>query len=80
VAERLWWHFTARDRADAEASRRITQRGSTIDTFMLHDSPELAGFVERMTEINHGRALLTDPHELGSYVLVDHLYQPRTRR
>jgi uncharacterized protein with von Willebrand factor type A (vWA) domain len=59
---------------------RITQRGITINTFMLHDSPELVGFVERMTEINHGRALFTDPHELGSYVLVDHLSQRRKRR
>lgn len=59
---------------------RITQRGITINTFMLHDSPELVGFVERMTEINHGRALFTDPHELGSYVLVDHLSQKRRRR
>jgi uncharacterized protein with von Willebrand factor type A (vWA) domain len=59
---------------------RVTQRGITINTFMLHDSPELVGFVERMTEINHGRALFTDPHELGSYVLVDHLSQRRMRR
>jgi uncharacterized protein with von Willebrand factor type A (vWA) domain len=59
---------------------RITKRGITINTFMLHDSPELVGFVERMTEINHGRALFTDPHELGSYVLVDHLSQRRKRR
>jgi uncharacterized protein with von Willebrand factor type A (vWA) domain len=58
---------------------RITQRGITINTFMLHDSPELVGFVERMTEINHGRALFTDPHKLGSYMLVDHLAHRRKR-
>jgi uncharacterized protein with von Willebrand factor type A (vWA) domain len=52
---------------------RVTRRGITINTFMLHDSPELVGFVERMTEINRGRALFTDPQKLGSYVLVDHL-------
>jgi len=59
---------------------RVTQRGITINTFMLHDSPELVGFVERMTEINHGRALFTDPQKLGSYVLVDHLRSKRKRR
>jgi len=59
---------------------RITQRGITINTFMLHDSPELVGFVERMTEINHGRALFTDPQKLGSYVLVDHMQKRRQRR
>jgi uncharacterized protein with von Willebrand factor type A (vWA) domain len=53
--------------------QRVTQRGITINTFMLHDSPELVGFVERMTEINRGRALFTDPQRLGSYVMVDHL-------
>jgi Mg-chelatase subunit ChlD len=60
--------------------RRITTRGITINTFMLHDSPELVGFVERLTEINHGRALFTDPQRLGSYVLVDHLSHRRRRR
>lgn len=60
--------------------RRVTQRGITINTFMLHDSPELVGFVERLTEINHGRALFTDPQRLGSYVLVDHLTHRRRRR
>ena len=60
--------------------QRITQRGITINTFMLHDSPELVGFVERMTEINRGRALFTDPQRLGSFVMVDHLTHRRQRR
>ncbi|MDH5674793.1 MAG: hypothetical protein OEZ06_21875 [Myxococcales bacterium] len=59
--------------------QRITQRGITINTFMLHDSPELVGFVERLTEINRGRALFTDPAHLSSYVMVDHLTQRRRR-
>ncbi|HKU44786.1 MAG TPA: VWA domain-containing protein [Polyangiales bacterium] len=59
---------------------RVTKRGITINTFMLHDSPELVGFVERMTEINHGRALFTDPQKLGSYVLVDHLARRKQKR
>jgi uncharacterized protein with von Willebrand factor type A (vWA) domain len=60
--------------------QRITQRGITINTFMLHDSPELVGFVERMTEINRGRALFTDPQRLGSFVMVDHMAHRRQRR
>jgi uncharacterized protein with von Willebrand factor type A (vWA) domain len=59
--------------------QRVTRRGITINTFMLHDSPELVGFVERMTEINRGRALFTDPAHLGSYVMVDHLASRRKR-
>jgi uncharacterized protein with von Willebrand factor type A (vWA) domain len=59
--------------------QRVTQRGITITTFMLHDSPQLVGFVERLTEINRGRAVFTNPSNLGSYVMVDHLANRRRR-
>jgi uncharacterized protein with von Willebrand factor type A (vWA) domain len=59
---------------------RITQRGVTINTFMLDDAPELVGFVERMTEVNHGRAFFTAPEQLGSFLLVDYVAQRRRRR
>jgi uncharacterized protein with von Willebrand factor type A (vWA) domain len=61
--------------------RRITGRGATINTFMLDDAPELVGFVERMTEINRGRAFFTSPEKLGSFLLVDYLkgHRKRTR-
>jgi uncharacterized protein with von Willebrand factor type A (vWA) domain len=60
--------------------RRITRRGATINTFMLDDAPELVGFVERMTQINRGRALFSSPTQLGSYLLVDYLSGQRARR
>jgi uncharacterized protein with von Willebrand factor type A (vWA) domain len=59
--------------------RRITGRGITINTFMLDDSPELVGFVERMTEINRGRAFFTSPTQLGSFLTVDYLNHRRSR-
>lgn len=59
--------------------RRITGRGATINTFMLDDAPELVGFVERMTEINRGRAFFTSPEKLGSFLLVDYLKGHRRR-
>jgi uncharacterized protein with von Willebrand factor type A (vWA) domain len=59
--------------------RRITGRGATINTFMLDDAPELVGFVERMTEINRGRAFFTSPEKLGSFLLVDYLKGQRKR-
>jgi uncharacterized protein with von Willebrand factor type A (vWA) domain len=59
--------------------RRITQRGVTINTFMLDRSPDLVGFVERMTRINRGRAFFTAPTELGSFVMVDYLARRRRR-
>ena len=60
--------------------RRITKRGITINTFMLDDAPELVGFVERMTQINHGRAFYTRPNQLGSFMMVDYVSQRRRRR
>ncbi len=59
--------------------RRVTRRGITINTFMLDDAPELVGFVERMTEINKGRAFFTLPHQLGSFLTLDYLAQKRSR-
>jgi uncharacterized protein with von Willebrand factor type A (vWA) domain len=59
--------------------RRVTRRGITINTFMLDDAPELVGFVERMTEINRGRAFFTSPRQLGTFLTVDYLTQRRTR-
>ncbi len=59
--------------------RRVTRRGITINTFMLDDSPELVGFVERMTQVNRGRAFFTSPAQLGSFLMVDYLSQRRRR-
>jgi uncharacterized protein with von Willebrand factor type A (vWA) domain len=59
--------------------RRLTARGITINTFMLDDAPELVGFVERMTEINRGRAFFTSPNQLGSFLTVDYLNHRRKR-
>ncbi len=59
--------------------RRVTRRGITINTFMLDDSPELVGFVERMTQLNRGRAFFTSPAQLGSFLMVDYLSQRRRR-
>jgi uncharacterized protein with von Willebrand factor type A (vWA) domain len=60
--------------------RRLTRRGVTINTFMLDDSPELLGFVEHLTQVNRGRAFYTEPGQLGSYVMVDHLHGRRKKR
>ncbi len=50
-------HQHARGAGDAEGSRAVTRKGITINTFMLDDSPSLRAFVEKMTQINRGRAL-----------------------
>ncbi len=48
-----------------------------VTTFMLTNDPVLEEFIERFTEINHGRAYYSAPGQLGSFVLVDFL---RNRR
>ncbi|GIW44344.1 MAG: hypothetical protein KatS3mg077_1626 [Candidatus Binatia bacterium] len=59
---------------------RVTRKGIVINTFMLDDSPALRAFVEKMTRINKGRALYTDPRDLGRYLLVDYLGRKRSVR
>ena len=60
--------------------RRVTRKGCTINTFMLDDAPELVGFVERMTQINQGRAFFSSPSQLGSFLMVDYIARRKLRR
>ena len=50
---------------------RCTKDGIRINTFGLGADGSLRAFIERMTEINRGRAFFTTPENLGDYVLVD---------
>lgn len=59
---------------------RATREKITINTFMLDASPALGHFVERMTEMNRGRAFFTTPETLGRFVLVDFLDNKRRQR
>ena len=59
--------------------RRCTAEGITINTFMLETSYYLLDFIDRLTRINHGRALYASPANLGQYVLVDYLNNRKRR-
>ncbi|HYA67367.1 MAG TPA: hypothetical protein VED63_01425 [Acidimicrobiales bacterium] len=59
---------------------RCAKAGITINTFMLDPDRSLQGFVEKMTQLNRGRAFFTSPDTLGDYVLVDFLEHRRTSR
>jgi uncharacterized protein with von Willebrand factor type A (vWA) domain len=59
---------------------RCTRDGIHINTFMLDESHYLRSFVERMMQLNRGRAFFTTPDTLGDYVLVDFLEQRRQQR
>ncbi|NLV54654.1 MAG: hypothetical protein GXY13_03475 [Acidimicrobiales bacterium] len=56
---------------------KATREGIRINTFMLDATPYLQRFIERMTELNRGRAFFTTPETLGDYVLVDFIEQRR---
>jgi uncharacterized protein with von Willebrand factor type A (vWA) domain len=59
---------------------RATREHIRINTFMLDATGYLRAFVEKMTQLNRGRAFFTTPETLGDYVLVDFLDQKRARR
>jgi len=67
-------------RATLSEVLRATRAGITINTFMLDSTGYLRSFVEKMTQLNNGRAFFTTPETLGDYVLVDFLEQKRSRR
>jgi uncharacterized protein with von Willebrand factor type A (vWA) domain len=57
---------------------RCTNAGIRINTFMLGATQSLKAFVERISEINRGRAFFATPENLGDYVLVDYIEHRRT--
>ncbi len=59
---------------------RCTRDGIRINTFMLDASGYLRDFVQKITQLNRGRAFFTTPDTLGDYVLVDFLEQRREQR
>src|SRR4051812_41402818 len=56
---------------------RCTREQIRINTFMLDANSYLKHFVERLTQLNRGRAFFTTPETLGDYVLVDFIEQKR---
>jgi uncharacterized protein with von Willebrand factor type A (vWA) domain len=59
---------------------RCTRDRIRINTFMLDESYYLRSFVERMMQINGGRAFFTNADTLGDYVLVDFLDHRRQQQ
>jgi uncharacterized protein with von Willebrand factor type A (vWA) domain len=59
---------------------RCTRDGIRINTFMLDATTYLRAFVEKISQLNRGRAFFTTPETLGSFVLVDFIEQKRAMR
>jgi uncharacterized protein with von Willebrand factor type A (vWA) domain len=58
---------------------RCTRERIRINTFMLDATSYLKAFVEKLSQMNGGRAFFTTPETLGDYVLVDFV-EHRTQR
>jgi Ca-activated chloride channel family protein len=50
-----------------------------ITTFMLATDPMLTQFVEKLTQINRGRAYFASPYNLGEFILADYIRHRRRR-
>jgi len=59
---------------------RCTRDNIRINTFMLDANSYLKAFVEKLTQMNRGRAFFTTPETLGDYVLVDFIEQKKAMR
>jgi uncharacterized protein with von Willebrand factor type A (vWA) domain len=55
------------------------RQGVVITTFMLATDPTLTQFVERLTQINRGRAYFASPYNLGEFILADYIRNRRRR-
>ncbi|MBI4640289.1 MAG: hypothetical protein HY731_06315 [Candidatus Tectomicrobia bacterium] len=62
-----------------KAVKRCTQSGITINVFMLSDDHAMKEFVNKIVQINKGRAFYTTPETLGQYLLIDYLTKKRKR-
>jgi uncharacterized protein with von Willebrand factor type A (vWA) domain len=50
-----------------------------ITTFMLATDPLLTDFVEKLTQVNRGRAYFASPYDLGEFLLADYIRNRRRR-
>lgn len=49
------------------------------NTFMLPSWENFSFLVDRMAGLNHGRVFLTEPGDLGKYILVDCINDKKTK-
>jgi uncharacterized protein with von Willebrand factor type A (vWA) domain len=78
----VYFHYPpVRETIDATLREvvRCTNAGIRINTFMLGATQSLKAFVERISQINRGRAFFATPENLGDYVLVDYIEHRRAQ-
>ena len=69
-----WYLDICSQHTEADHCRR---QKIVITTFMLATDTMLTQFVEKLTQINRGRAFYSSPDRLGEYILADYI---RNRR
>jgi len=62
-----------------EEAEQCRRHRVVITTFMIATDPTLTAFVERLSEINRGRAYFAAPHDLGELILADYIRNRRRR-
>ena len=62
-----------------EEAEQCRRQKVVITTFMLATDPMLTQFVERLTQINRGRAYFASPRNLGEFILADYIKNRRKR-
>jgi len=62
-----------------EEADQCRRQRIVITTFMLATDPTLTQFVEKLTQINRGRAFFASPYNLGEFVLADYIKNRRRR-
>lgn len=62
-----------------EEAEQCRRQRVVITTFMIATDPSLTAFVERLTEINRGRAFFASPYDLGEFILADYIRNRRRR-
>jgi uncharacterized protein with von Willebrand factor type A (vWA) domain len=82
MAEPFFSYPPVRETVDATLREvaRCTREAIRINTFMLDATGYLKTFVEKLTQMNGGRAFFTTPETLGDYVLVDFVEHRTARR
>ena len=61
---------------EADLCRR---QSVVVTTFMLATDPMLTDFVEKLTQVNRGRAYFASPYDLGEFILADYIRNRRSR-
>ena len=59
---------------------RCSREGIRINTFALDATGHLRDFIEKITQLNRGRAFFTTPDTLGDYVLVNFIDRTYRKR